>query len=416
MSWLRTPEVSNPRRALISALFLITLLGATLRLHGLTEQPPLRDETLSAFTAENYVEHGLFGPTMPFHPNLRNHVLYASTRLLGTGVAGLRGPSVVMGILSLPLLALLVLRLTGDRLAAGIAAFFLAIDPVHITFSRQSIQEVHTAFWILLAVLLALQAFDEQWRLDRIAWLPLAGIGFGLAIASKHHGVFPLLVCLGLSLVSATRQSRWDRVAFAAASLVLVPLTVYLLTYLPWFGRGYGLREWLPMQLALLAEMVTHTGYVDSSTIDDRPWQWFLKPLMGYGNFSHIDGRSWVTIAMGNPLTWMLVLPAVFYLLLGQRSNRGVMLLQLLFWASYLPLALSLRPIWLLSSVAVLPFAVGLVGRFLSSWVPIEQRRWLIAFSLGALVVSLLLYPLATARGLDYGYLQPLVARFNPHP
>ena len=401
-------------RTLALALLTITLAGTVLRLHGITEQPPIRDETLSAFTAENYVEHGLFGPTMPFHPNLRNLVLYASTWALGTGVAGVRGPSLVMGILSLPLLALVVLRLTGDRVAAGLAALFLAIDPVHITFSRQAIQEVHTTFFSLLGVLLTFRAFDDRWRLERIAWLPAAGIAFGLATASKHHGIFPLLVCLGLAVWASIRQRDWSRSSLALCSLVLLPLTVYLLTFIPWFQRGYGLEDWLPMQTALFEEMVTHAGYIDSSVIDDRPWQWFLRPLMGYGNFSHVDGRSWVTIAMGNPLTWMLVLPATIYLFRRQRTSQGVLVLQALFWASYLPLAISSRPIWLLSSVAVLPFAFGLVARSMSLWV--AQRRWLAAFVSAAILASLLLYPLSTARGLEYSYLRPLVARFNPHP
>ncbi len=90
--------------------------------------------------------------------------------------------------------------------------------------------------------------------------------------------------------------------------------------------------------------------------------------------------------------------------------------LLLLFWVSYLPLALAARPIWLLSSVAVLPFAFSLVGRFLSLSVPRAEGRWLLVYLGLALVIGLLLYPMAVGRALDFEYLRPLVARFNPHP
>ena len=406
----------SKRQLTVIALVFVTLLAALLRLYEIAEQPPISDETMSAFTAENYVEHGLFGPIMPFHPNLRNIILFVSMKAFGTGVLGLRGPSLLMGILSVPLLGLLVAKLTRDRTAATLAAFFLAVDPVHITFSRQAIQEVHTTFFILLGTVFFVAAFDERRRLHTVTWLPLAGIAFGLSLASKWHGVFPLAVCLGLVVASVVAEWKWSRAILAVSSLTLVPVTVYLLTYIPWFRRGHGLAEWLPMQLALYDEMVLHAGYLTSSQLDSRPWHWFIKPLMGYGNFTQIGDHPYVTLAVSNPLVWLLVLPASIYLLRSDRDNAGVNVLQLLFWGSYLPLALASRPIWLLSSVAVMPFAFGLVGRLLGLAVPRSQRGWLLLYLGLVVVVSLLLYPMAIGRGWDFAYLRPFVARFNPHP
>jgi hypothetical protein len=89
-------------------------------------------------------------------------------------------------------------------------------------------------------------------------------------------------------------------------------------------------------------------------------------------------------------------------------------MLQALFWVSYLPLALSPRPLWLLSSVAVTPFAYGLVGESVSR---LTRRRfaYLGAYAVAVLAVSLYLYPLAVAKGWQYEYLRWLVEMFNPH-
>lgn len=401
------------RRVWIGALAAITVVGFLLRSCGLSDQPPLRDEALSAITAQHFVEQGRFGPTMPFHPNLRNWILFGTTSGLGTGAWGLRGASVLLGTLSLPLLAWIVVLATGRRRAALVAAFLLCFDTVHVTFSRQSIQEVHTAFFVLLGVLGTLLALDAQRPEKRLWALPLSGLAFGLAIASKHQGVPPWLVCLGFLAIVFIRRRDLHATLLASVSLVAIPSAVYLWTYLPWFRRGYSLGEWLRAQADLLSEIVTHTGYVDSSALFDRPWQWFVRPLVGYGNFALVDGTPHVTLALANPLVWLLVLPSSLYLWARRRADPGIQILLFLFWFSWLPLALSPRPIWLLSSVVVIPFAFAQVGLFLSD--RMSSRRWLAIF-VGLVVASgLLLYPLAQGEGWTAEYLRPLVVHYLPH-
>jgi hypothetical protein len=242
--------------------------------------------------------------------------------------------------------------------------------------------------------------------------LPLSGVLFGLSVASKGHGLFPLLVCLGSTLFSRRSQGL-ARAAYSIASLALVPLTTYLLTYLPWFRRGYGLADWVFQQKALLVMMVSHQGHEMATLVDSRPILWFIKPLMGYGDFAESAGEFSVTVAMGNPLVWMLVLPAVVTLLI--QKDRASIKLQLFFWSAYLPLALSGRPIWVLSSLAVTPFAFGLVARFLSQTTKGRLTVGMAGYIAAACLVTLLLYPACIGNGWQAPHLRPLVERLNPH-
>jgi 4-amino-4-deoxy-L-arabinose transferase-like glycosyltransferase len=395
-------------------LLLISILALFLRFKGISEQPPLADEFMTAFTADNYMERGQFGPVMPFHPNLRNILVYASMKLFGTGAYGMRILSLALGSLSIPLLAVLVLRLTGNRVAAGLAAFLLAVDPVHITFSRQAIQEVHTMFFFLLGIQSFVMWFQALESGKRLWLLPLAGLLFGLGLASKSHALFPLMVCFVLAVFVTLARKSWSALALSVASLIVLPFSVYLLTYIPWFERGYDLGEWLFMQRALSELMVAHQGTAAATLQDSEAWLWFIKPLMGYGNFTNVGDEVFVTIAVGNPLVWMLVIPASVHLFVRGSGGKGLLMLQALFWVSYLPLALSPRPLWLLSSVAVTPFAYGLVGESVSR---LTRRRfaYLGAYAVAVLAVSLYLYPLAVAKGWQYEYLRWLVEMFNPH-
>lgn len=403
-------------KKLYVALLIITTAGLLLRFYGITEQPPTMDEVQTTFSAENYIERGQFGPTSPYHPNLRNILVYLSMNALGTGAFGLRGFSLLFGIVSIPLLGVIVFRLTSNIEAASLSALFLALDPVHITFSRQSIQEVHTAFFFLLGTLLVIMNMrDEKDMLQRWWLLPLAGIAFGLGLASKTHALFPLLVCIAVVINSALRLRNVTLFVFGILSLTALPFTIYLLTYIPWFGRGYELSDWIFMQKALFEFMAAHRGNPMDSMIDIKAWQWFIKPFMGYGNFTYFEGKPYVTIAMGNPLIWMPVLPSAFYMFYKAMKRKDGWLLNTFFWVSYLPLAFSPRPIWLLSSIAVTPFAYGLVGLAVSDVIKKSGVKILYVYILAVLLASILLYPMSIGRAWDFGYLRPLVERLNPH-
>ena len=395
----------------------IVLIGASLRCAGITQQPPIYDEVLAAVGAENYVEHGLFGPIMVDHPQWRSLALRATMEAFGNGAFGIRASSLLLGTASIPLLMLLIVSLTRSRVAALLAGFFIALDPVHITFSRQAIQEVHTTFFFLLGILL----FAEGERRASTPWVallwPLSGVAFGLGLSSKAHALFPLALCGALAMWQSIGKERSRPLtALGAASFSLLPLSVYLLTFLPWFARGYGIGDWFFMQRALFESMVTHTGNPMDSMVDTTAALWFIKPFMGYGNFVEVDGLPMVTIAMGNPLVWLLVLPAAIHVLVHRREDTGAVTLLGFFLVSWIPLALTTRPVWVLSSLAVTPFAFGLVALAACDVVRSGRQKVALGVFLAAvLVTSLLMYPMSVGKGWHHGYLRPLVVKFIPH-
>jgi dolichyl-phosphate-mannose--protein O-mannosyl transferase len=395
----------------------ITLLGLVLRVYGIAGQPLLSDEMSVAFSAVNYMENGQFGPTMWYHPNLRNIVVYLLGEGGGYGLFALRGTSLLLGTLTIPLTGLILRRLTGNGRAALLAALLLAVEQVHITFSRQAIQEVWTTFFFLAGVYLTL-----VWRDRERPWqLVAAGLAFGLGMGCKFHAFFPLVVSLCFCLHGAWRRRSFPQGAFVIASLVLIPLTVYLLTYIPWFGRGYGLADWAAMQKTLVAYTASHQGNPMDQTIDRAAWQWFLRPL-GYANFVFAHGRPYLTVAASNPVVWLCIIPATLFqlrLATGRRreegERRGRLLLLALFLVSYAPLAASIRPIWLLSALAVIPFAFMLLALTLEqlSGRSVWGKRLVSVYLIAATVGSLSLYPLAIGRGMFFSYLAPIAERFR---
>jgi dolichyl-phosphate-mannose--protein O-mannosyl transferase len=397
-------------------ILIITILGAIVRLAAIQDQPPFSDEVQVVFTAHNYIERGHFTPTMPHHPNLRNILVYISTHLLGFGAIGVRGFSLLFGIASIPLLAFLIYRMTSNVTASCLAAFFLAADPFHITFSRDAIQETHTIFLFLLGTYLALNSFNDEKGPSRWWLLPLSGIAFGLGLASKAHALFPMLTCLAFIGFKTLKTGNKGLMLFSVLSLSVIPANVYLLTDAFWFSRGYSFEEWIFMKQLIIEIMAKKVIVAPMEVnIDIHAWEWFIKPFLGYAGFVPSEGRNIISIATGNPLVWLLVLPSSIFLFTTKHRLHTSILIQAFFWISYLPLVFAPRPIFLLSASAVIPFAYALVGLSLSDLIKKWGGKPLTVYILAVVIVSLLLLPLSMGRTQDFRYLYPIMQRFNPH-
>lgn len=415
-------EVNN-LKTLILLLIGITLLGAFLRLYGIGDQPFLGDEIESAFSAVHYMEGGQFGPTMWYHPNLRNIVIYLFGESAGYGNYSLRAMSLITGILSIPLMAFLLYVLTRNKAVTLLGAFLLSVEEVHIAFSRQTIQEVWTTFFFLFGVLLSVLYYKK----GRPSLLILSGIMFGFGMASKFHAIPPLLACLGWGLYRSWKERSFSRGLFIFSGLVFIPLSVYLLTFVPWFSRGYSFTEWLYMQKILFLKMMIHEGTSMDKVVDTKAWQWFLRP-MGYINFVNYGGKKFITVAFSNPFVWLMVLPSTSFLIWGAFKKKysgdelkGILFILILFVASYLPLAFSSRPIWLLSSLATIPFAFMAVS--VAAGRIAETLRWgrsiLMVYVIIVFLSSIALYPLSCGKdrfplyldGIVKKYLQPFVTK-----
>jgi dolichyl-phosphate-mannose--protein O-mannosyl transferase len=100
----------------------------------------------------------------------------------------------------------------------------------------------------------------------------------------------------------------------------------------------------------------------------------------------------------------------------GQRSF-GCGFALVMFLVSYLPLIFSKRGIWVFSAPAVIPFAFILSAYAVSALMDEKKISGkIVAGYLGlVLIVSALMYPMSTARTLEYEYLHPVAEIYSPH-
>jgi hypothetical protein len=116
------------------------------------------------------------------------------------------------------------------------------------------------------------------------------------------------------------------------------------------------------------------------------------------------EDSATVVLGVANPLVWLLVLPSIYYVLRRgiRERDEGALYLAGLFLITYAPFVLSPRPIWMNTSLTVLPYAIMAVACFVW-WLAGRFRRGQLVISLylfAVMVVATPLYLLACGKGM----------------
>ncbi len=203
---------------------------------------------------------------------------------------------------------------------------------------------------------------------------------------------------------------------FALACLTVVPVAVYVVSYLPWVALGNQLVAGVPGQagqtlLDLTRSMYEYHDQLRVAHPASSPWwAWMLdlKPVWLY--LGDMAGGLTATIYDGaNPLIlWSSIAGLIWAGVVGwRRRDPGYALVVVMFLSLWLPWARIDRATFQYHLTSSLPFALLALALLLSAiWHRSRDGRWLvIGFGLAAAVISLALYPTLAALpvGADLG-------------
>ncbi|WP_432992258.1 glycosyltransferase family 39 protein [Dactylosporangium sp. CA-233914] len=222
-------RVDKPRSLRVpAALAVIVAVGVLLRV------VPLRsvwlDEAISIGQARlPYLRmlHDLRSADV--HPPLWGSVLWLDVRLLGDGPLAVRVPSLIIGILSIPLMYL-VARELYDRRAGVAAALLMAVSPIAVWYSAEARMYPFYIFWSLLAVL------GQARALRRGGWLDWGLFAFASAGLVYTHYFSMLQLCaqhLLFAAILVRRRLKRQRSARRLLAGWLTAIAVTLALLLP---------------------------------------------------------------------------------------------------------------------------------------------------------------------------------------
>ena len=214
-------------------LLVILLLAFALRVYRLDGQSLWYDEAVTAKVASQGIGELTRWTADDIQPPLYYYAVAGWTRLAGRGEWVLRFPSVFFGMLTVPLMWAVALRLFGrgrsGRVAALAAALLTALSPLYVYYAQEARMYTLLTFLGLLAGYALFRA-----TMDAVKWWFLFVIASAALLYTHYFGVFLLLaysICfmIGWLVAWARGRPRWRMLAvFAVCSLSIA------LLYLPW--------------------------------------------------------------------------------------------------------------------------------------------------------------------------------------
>ncbi len=352
------------------------------------------------------------------HPPLGKLLIALGIAVFGMHPLGWRMAGCLCGIAMIPILYLLMKRLTGKEHSALTAAAFLALDFMHFTQTRIALIDAPATLLILLMYLLMYRYYDstpeDLPHRRALGLLAVCGAVLGLGISVKWTAVYAALGLAVLFVIAAVRRHRMgDSVCSTCLWCILffgaVPFAIYFLSYLPYYIADPTTSAWT-IFWDNQVYMLTYHGGLDTAHVFSSPWYtWplMLRPMWYYGAEAlAADGLCSSIVAFGNPIVWWCGTLCMVLLLIKRGKTRADRFILIGFAAQYLPWAFITRPTFIYHFFASVPFIimamVSVLGDLAARW---RRCRYLTpTLLLGAAVLFVMFYPVLSGAVTDRSY------------
>lgn len=340
------------------------------------------------------------------HPPLGKEISALGILVFGDNTFGWRFFQALFGGLGALLIYLVCKNLFLSKGVGLLAALLYSLDSFVFVLSRITMVDIFTVDFLLLATLFII----KYARSRKYLFLILAGVFSGAAMSIKWSGVYIWIFLTGVAFfityyyeVSLSEvkdrsyiKSVMNIIPRMALAFGVVPLLVYIATYLPFFYFGNSFMDFLSLQDG----MYGYHGAVESHHPHESMWwQW---PLMFEPIYLHFDdlgeGIRAHIYAIGNPFIWWT---GCIFMVLGtvqavRKENPSLIFAVVSFFALWLPWAVSPRKItFLYHYLPSLIFLLIVIAYFL-------DRLWNLKSKYGKILV--ILYLLVAAGMFFYFY------------
>jgi len=365
------------------ALWAIILFAAITRLIGLASpKQEYFDEVYHAFTAK-VILHGErqaweWWNTPPegfayewTHPPLAKLLMVGGMLLLGENSVGWRAPAALFGVGAVYLVYKLAHEISKDDQIAVVSAAVFALDGLPLVMSRIGMNDIYFLFFALAC----LYSFIKDRNL-------VSAIFFGLAAASKWTAAW-LVPVVGLSFFVFKKKVKPSLLWFA-----VLPMAVYLASYLPMFVSGHTWSQFVEMQKQM---WWYHTGLTATHSYQSAAvsWPFMLRPVWLY-TLGRQGSMTANIYAAGNPFIFWPGLVAVGLALVWafRERNRKLAFVAFSYLAFFVPWIGSPRIMFLYHYLPSLPFLAIATGYALR-----RLPRFLFVYLFIGLLVFIYFFP-----------------------
>lgn len=329
------------------------------------------------------------------HPPLAKLIQAASVRWFGDNSFAWRFSSAVFGTISVAALYFLALTLFNSQPLALLAAAIFSFDNLQLTMSRIAMNDIFVTTWIIFSLTFFyryIQGRSFAHAKVRPYWnLLLTGLFTGLALATKHSAIllYPIfIIFLIYQLYHFKQRSR--QIMIYVSFLVILPITIYFLSYSQLFLLGGHLKNFIDLhkQIFYYQTHLTAThGYQSAA------WQWplLIRPVWFYVNY--LKDAVANIYNLGNPAIFWGGLLAVFLKgpsLLCKAGPYRYLIIS--YFALFFPFIFSPRIMFLHHYLPALPFLCLILAKAVSG-LPVRNIKFIIVI---IFITFIFFYPLNT--------------------
>ena len=342
------------------------------------------------------------------HPYLGKLIIMQGIKIFGMNPFGWRFSSVVFGALFILMAYYFALKLFRRRLYALVSAFLVTFSFMHLTWSRLGLIDTFGVLFVFVSYYFFYVFIKKQ----KLSWLLLSGVFFGLASAVKWSAVFASLgfVAMALYLLIThyplkEKFQGYKLILYGLLSYAIVASTVYTLTFYDIYLKTGSLKAIWDYQVNMLAY---HSHLVSSHPYSSAWWSWpfDIKPMCAYRN---IEGTTFSSITMfGNPAIFWLGVVAMLYLVyifIKRRTLEGTLIL-FAFMALYLPYAFVGRVMFLYHYYYAVPFLILAIVYGIRDFLSFYPKQSILLWIYLAIVAGLFLafYPVLSGYEVPKSY------------
>lgn len=374
------------------------------------------DESVFARTAYEYL-HGLrsFEDT---HPPLGKLLISVGIACFGMNPFGWRAAGVIAGVLLLVVIWAFGLRLFADWRTAAAVLLLIALDFLHFTESRLGQIDSFLVLFMTGMSYFMFRYYEVMVEGEgRKGWRFLFGSGLclGLAASCKWSGLYG---GLGLGVIWAAilwlqhkkKRISWKEIGstcgFCCFAFLLVPIAIYLLSYLPYvaFDESMGFWERVMDNQVNMFQYHSHVGSRHDLASLWYQWPVMVKPVRLF-SARFAGERAEGLVLMGNPAFWWMGLAVLFFCLyrMTEKADGRMLFLLTSYFAPLLPWIGISRYSFLYHYYPSVPFLALIMGAWAEKNGK-KGRRVLGLTVAASAVLFVLFYPVLSAARVSQDY------------
>lgn len=373
------------------------------------------DEIFYATTAYQYL-HKL-NPYVAVHPPLGMLIIAIGILLFGMNAFGWRIMPALASIALVPLIYIFAKRLFGTRRAAIFASILMMFDPMHYVMGKIAFLDGIVTLFIVLQYYYLYTYLDLRKNgaslSDCYPTLLKVGIALGLGMSCKWSAIYfaiPLLLSLVYGEIILARPNIKQfihSVIFLFVTLVILPLSIYCLTYVPFiisqtdsdlFAFIWRIQTYMYEFQAHGLATATHpyaSNWLEWSTLKNPMSLFFWQ-----------DGKMANSIAfIAHPMIAFATFPILIFLILKAVKNRThipAWFILIAICAQYLPYAFITHIMFLYYFYSTMPFIIlGIVALLNTLDWHQPTNRYITYLVLGFYIAIFIMFIPATS-GLEF--------------